>query len=624
MPEAAPTQEPRGEREPIRVLLIQDDEQSVLALEKALTLTKKPAFKLEAVTRLDQALAVLKEKKFDIVLLDTSLPDCYGEETFKRVQDAASRLPILVVSDPSDESDAFELVRMGAQDVIDKGALSPRLLVRGILNAIERKKVLSDTFLTQEKYRTIFENSAVAITVTDKNERIVSWNRFAENLLGMTEEDLCGRPVSSLYSEDEWKRIRSYRISEKGMQPTLEAQVIRKDGKVLDCDISISVLKDESGNITGSIGIMKDVSARKRAAREIKRAEEQYRAIFENSAVAITVTDAEEKIISWNKFAESFLGMNYEDLYLRGVSSLYPEEEWKKIRACNIRQKGMQHVLETRIYRKDGSLADVDISISVLKDVNGRITGSIGVIKDISERKRLQQLKDDFVSAVTHELRTPIGIVRESMAQFQDGLLGEANDLQKRVLSTSVNCLDRLSRIIDDLLDVSKIEAGKMDLRRETIELVTLIKDVAGGFKPKMAEKKLELVMEFEAETMRAEADPDRIIQVFTNLISNSIKFTDSGTIKVAARFKEGPWIECEVADTGRGISEEDRIKVFSKFEQFGRKLPESEKGTGLGLSICKGIVELHGGAIEVHSNAPQGTRFIFTLRASGPGRTRS
>lgn len=608
-----------AEIQTIRILLVEDDEEDKELLARNLREIRNPAYEIEWVPRLDQALDILGRQAFDVILLDLSLPDSYGEETFNRVHEKAAHLPIIILTGLSEEKFSLELMRRGAQDFLNKEHMSAKLLSRLIRYAIERKKSLSEIFLTQEKYRTIFENSAIAITVTDRNERIVSWNRFAEGLLGMTHEDLYGKPVSSLYSEEEWRRIRSYRIREKGSQPILEAQVIRKDGTVLDVDISITVLKDEAGNITGSIGIMKDISERKRAAREIKRAEEQYRAIFENSAVAITMTDADEKIISWNKFAEQFLGMTYEDLYLRSVSSLYPEDEWKKIRGYNIRTKGMQHVLETKIFRKDGTLVDVDISISVLKDANGKITGSIGVIKDISERKRLQLMKDEFVSTVSHELRTPIGIVRESMAQFQEGMLGDTTDLQRHVLSVSVNALDRLSRIIDDLLDVSKIEAGKMDLRRESVDLVQLIKEVAESFNTKMNDRKLQLQSEFAAEKMTAEVDPDRVIQVFTNLLSNSIKFTESGTIGVAARYIGDNFVECEVSDTGRGISEEDRLKVFSKFEQFGRKLPEAEKGTGLGLSICKGIVELHGGQIQVLPHEPNGTRFVFTFPMKAP-----
>lgn len=608
-----------AEIQTIRILLVEDDEEDMELLKRNLREIRNPAYEIEWAPRLDKALEVLGHQAFDVILLDLSLPDSYGEETFSRIHEKAAHLPIIILSGLSEEKFSLDLMRRGAQDFLNKEHANGKLLSRLIRHAIERKKSLSEIFLTQEKYRTIFENSAIAITVTDRNERIVSWNRFAEGLLGMTREDLYGKPVSSLYSEEEWRRIRSYRIREKGSQPILEAQVIRKDGTVLDVDISITVLKDEAGNITGSIGIMKDISERKRAAREIKRAEEQYRAIFENSAVAITMTDADEKIISWNKFAEQFLGMTYEDLYLRGVSTLYPEDEWKKIRGYNIRTKGMQHVLETKIYRKDGTLVDVDISISVLKDANGKITGSIGVIKDISERKRLQQMKDDFVSNVSHELRTPIGIVRESMAQFQEGLLGETSDLQRHVLTVSVNALDRLSRIIDDLLDVSKIEAGKMDLRRESVDMVQLMREVAATFNIKLHDKKLKLHTEFAAEKMIADVDPDRVIQVFTNLLSNSIKFTDSGTIGVAARYTGDNFVECEVNDTGRGISEEDRLKVFSKFEQFGRKLPEAEKGTGLGLSICKGIVELHGGSIQVLPHEPNGTRFVFTFPMKAP-----
>ncbi len=608
-----------GEIQTIRILLVEDDADDVELLKKSLGEIRNPAYEITPAAKVEEALKILNEQAFDIILLDLSLPDSHGLETFDRIHSEAAQLPIIVLTGLSEDKISLELMRRGAQDFLQKVHLNTKLLMRLIRYAIERKKSQREVFLTQEKYRTIFDNSAIAITVTDRNERIVSWNRFAEGLLGMTHDDLYGRPVSSLYSEEEWRRIRSYRIREKGMQPILEAQVIRKDGMVLDVDISITVLKDEAGNITGSIGIMKDVSERKRAAREIKRAEERYRAVFENSAVAITMTDDEERIISWNKFTEQFLGMTYEDLYLRHVSSLYPEEEWAKIRSYNIRTKGMQHVLETRIFRKDGSLLDVDISLSVLKDPTGKITGAIGVIKDITERKRLQQMKDEFVSTVSHELRTPLGIIRESMSQFDEGLLGATNELQRHVLKTSVSALDRLSRIIDELLDVSKIEAGKMQLHYENVDITALVRDVAHGFEKRLSEKELSFKTEFSAEQMMVQGDADRIIQIFTNLISNSIKFTRTGGLTVGVRFTEDGFVECEVADTGEGISEDNRIKVFSKFEQFGRKPVSGEKGTGLGLSICKGLVELHGGTIKVLPNEPQGCKFIFTLPVKLP-----
>ncbi len=361
---------------------------------------------------------------------------------------------------------------------------------------------------SQEIYKTIFENSAVAITVTDENEKIISWNKYAEDLLGMTRDDLYNKPVESLYLPEEWKKIRAENIREKGMQHHLETKILRKNNEPLDVDISLSVLKNNEGKVLGSIGVIRDISEQmhnkerlesimenaddsiylldkdcryilvnkellsrlnlseeevigkkfgeihspeetqefiskinwvfengkatkdehkvsrlgqwflrtlspvkdsitgqtiavaviskditdwKKTEHELQASEERYRTIFENSAVAIMLSDENEKIISWNKYAEDLLGMTRDDLYNKPVESLYLPEEWKKIRAENIREKGMQHHLETKILRKNNEPLDVDISLSVLKNNEGSITGAIGVIKDISERVQAQE-----------------------------------------------------------------------------------------------------------------------------------------------------------------------------------------------------------------------------------------
>jgi len=243
----------------------------------------------------------------------------------------------------------------------------------------------------EEKYLSIFENFAIAITIADENERIVSWNRYAEELLGMNEKDLTLRNVSSLYPPEEWKKIRSENVRQRGIRFKLETKMIKKYGELVDVEVSLCVLKGAGGKTTGSIGITKDITKLKTTEKKLVESEEKYKTIFENSAVAITLTDENERIVSWNKYTEKMLGMNDVDLHLKPIESLYPPNEWKKIRLENIRQKGMQHHLETKIIRKNKEIIDADISISVLKNHEGNVIGSIGIIKDITERKRIER-----------------------------------------------------------------------------------------------------------------------------------------------------------------------------------------------------------------------------------------
>jgi len=241
--------------------------------------------------------------------------------------------------------------------------------------------------LAEEKYKKIFENSAVAITVTDEEERIISWNKYAEDLLGMGREDLYMRPVHELYPEEEWKRMQSLDIRKKGMLHHFETHVVKKDGSMLDVDVSVTVLKTADGGKTGSIGIIQNIAERKLAERKLRLAEEKYRSVFENSPMALTVTDEEERIIQWNKYAEKLFGFSAEELYLKPVRDLYPQEAWKRMQSMNIRSQGILRQHETQAIRKDGKLIDISISVTVLTTPDGGKTGSIGIVEDITERK---------------------------------------------------------------------------------------------------------------------------------------------------------------------------------------------------------------------------------------------
>ena len=259
----------------------------------------------------------------------------------------------------------------------------------------------------EETYQKIFENYFIGITIVDEQERIISWNKYAEELLGMNEKDLFLKNISSLYPPEEWRKIRAENIREKGMKYKMETKMFKKSGEIFDVELSLCVLKGAHGKLTGSIGIIKDNSKLKATERMLIESEDKYKTIFENSAVAITLTDENERIISWNKYAEELLDMNEAELHLKQVRSLYPLEEWKKIRAENIRQKGMQHHLGTKVIKKNGELIDVDISISVLRNHNGEIIGSIGVIKDITEQKKIEhelEFKHDLLESLMENI----------------------------------------------------------------------------------------------------------------------------------------------------------------------------------------------------------------------------
>jgi two-component system sensor histidine kinase/response regulator len=257
------------------------------------------------------------------------------------------------------------------------------------------KTTFIDLVSTEEKYKVIFENYSVAITLADNEGRIISWNKYTEELLQLQESDLFMRPVSSLYPPEEWGKIRKENVRQKGIRYRMETKMLRKNVEPFDVDLSLCILKGFKGELVGSLAIIADITDLKKTEKELKESEKKYRTIFDNSAVAITLTDENEQIISWNKYAETLLGMNKDDLYLKPVQDLYPIAEWKKIRSQNIRQKGMQHHLETKIIRKHKNPIDVDLSLSVLKNHEDKVIGSIGVIKDITDQKLMEKTLEE-------------------------------------------------------------------------------------------------------------------------------------------------------------------------------------------------------------------------------------
>ena len=245
---------------------------------------------------------------------------------------------------------------------------------------------------SKQLFKIVFENSPAAIMVTDNQDRIVAWNPVAEKMLGMTRADLFNKPISTLYPPKEFKRLSSLKIRHRGILSNIATKVFRRDGAILDVSASISVLKDSKDKMIGSIRTLYDVTREKQAEHQMRESQNKLRIILDNSAAAITMTDEKEQIVSWNSFTEKLLGMKPEDLRLRPIHTLYPPEEWKIIRSLNIRQSGFKHNMETKAIRRDGTIIDVALSVNILKDDQGKIIGSVGMLQDITERKRSNEL----------------------------------------------------------------------------------------------------------------------------------------------------------------------------------------------------------------------------------------
>jgi PAS domain S-box-containing protein len=384
--------------------------------------------------------------------------------------------------------------------------------------------------------------------------------------------------------------------------------------------------------------------------------------IISSMTDALIVVHPDSTIRSVNKATLDLLGYKENELIGKPVKNIcLQEEEILRKYFQKIIEQGAAYNIGLTFLTKQGKAVPINFSGAVMRE-DEKITGIVGVVRDMRQitamisdlekkkrdleerskdsirmqramlhimedlqgtedelkraNKELQksdQLKSDFVSMVSHELRTPLTVTREAISQVLDGVVGEISQAQKEFLSMSIEGIDRLARLIKDLLDISKMEAHKIGVKREWVDVVPLAKAVSSDFGPAFQSKGLEIRYNFPMDKVEVYEDKDSIIQIFVNLISNALKFTQAGYIEISAVDK-GDVVECAVSDTGIGISEEDLPKVFGKFEQFGQEAGSGEGGTGLGLSISKGIVELHHGKIWVESKLGQGTKFTFVF----------
>lgn len=255
-------------------------------------------------------------------------------------------------------------------------------------------------------------------------------------------------------------------------------------------------------------------------------------------------------------------------------------------------------------------------SSAVIEDENGKTVGMVTVLSDITKQRDLERMKSEFVSGVSHELRNPIGAIQQSIAVILDRTAGPLTEHQEKFLTNAQRNLKRLSALIDDLLDLAKLEARRMELTYEPSSLGKIADEVYETMEAWAKNKEIKLIKKIPDDLPQISVDPNRIIQVIVNLVGNAIKFTpNGGSITIDAKLLGGDHnqMEVSVADTGIGISPEDLKKLFNKFQQVGKKRP-TEGGTGLGLAIAKEIVHLHGGEVRVESEPGKGSQFIFTL----------
>jgi PAS domain S-box-containing protein len=362
--------------------------------------------------------------------------------------------------------------------------------------------------------------------------------------------------------------------------------------------------------------LQQEINDRLQAEQALRHSEEQLRLITDALPVLISYVDAQQHYRFNNRAYEDWLGQSRTEISGRHIQEVLGEAAYQQIRGhVGAALSGQQVTFEQEIPYKGGSPRWVSATYIPHVGKRGEVKGFFASIADISERKAMERMKDELISVVSHELRTPLTSIHGSLKLLATGRLGHLSAEGQQMLQIADENTDRLVRLVNDVLDLQRMESGLVNLDQQACDAAGLIRRAAGAMQGLAQQNGITLAI--NPDSIAVWADPDYIIQTLTNLIGNAIKFSPPGsTVSLAAQLKESDAAEAlfQVRDRGRGIPADKLESIFGRFQQVDASDSRSKGGTGLGLAICRRIVERHGGKIWADSVLGEGSTFYFTL----------
>ncbi len=348
--------------------------------------------------------------------------------------------------------------------------------------------------------------------------------------------------------------------------------------------------------------------------KELRKNETKYRSLFDDALDMIHIVDKEGRIVDANQTELETMGFSREEYIGKPLLDILHPDYRKETKSALEKVLSGQEIraYETAFITRTGEKIMVEVN-AVPQEEGKEIVAARAVIRDITERKRIERLKDEFVSMVSHELRTPLAIIREGMYVMEANMEEAIKQKHGRTLDITKRNINRLGSLIDDILDYQKLSAGKMEYDMKTGDVNSLVRELESELVILAQDKGLELKIDLAEDLPQIRFDADRIVQVLMNLVNNAIKFTDKGSVTVTTEKTVGG-VVVSVEDTGPGIREEDIPHLFKSFTQLGEAKSGKFGGTGLGLAISNSIIQSHGGKIWVKSEYGKGSTFSFSL----------
>lgn len=553
-------------------------------------------------------------------LLGNSDPSFYPDDWVARVwaeddQVLSGNGSVVVeeISEPRPDGSARWMLKSKKRVDLPDGS---RVIV-GISADISRLKEVEEALRKSEAlHRLLADNSSDLISLLTPTGAIEYASPASVAVLGRRPDELVGMPVTEIiHPDDQQRALQVFKEAVKSQaHAVFTCRLKRSDGSWSWIETSFRAIVDNDTGLTRQIiGVSRDVNERVRVTDALNH----FKYVLDNTLDMIFIYDADTLRFNYvNEGAVRTLGYPRERLLGMTpwqVRADIEEKDYPRSIKPFLEGRISSRQLESVHRRADGSLIPVEVTMQLIRRP-GEVGTFIAIARDLTERKKMEQMKNEFISTVSHELRTPVTSIRGSLGLLAGGVAGKLPKQAKELIDIANNNSERLIRLINDILDIEKIESGKMRFAMGPVQLPGLLNEALREVQGYAARFNVSLRIEGEIPDVTVRADRDRILQVLANLLSNAAKFSPPGAEVLASAKARAASVRVLVTDHGSGIPPEFHDKIFGKFLQADASDSREKGGTGLGLSIAKAIVEKHGGEIGFHTVQGEGTTFYFDL----------
>jgi PAS domain S-box-containing protein len=516
-------------------------------------------------------------------------------------------------------------INIGTRPLFEGGSATPTGVVASVLDITERRRLEQILCERDTRFTLALAAGDLATWEWDVATGALQTDGF-EHLAGLAPGEFDGSYESylDLLHPDDRDRVRRADLDHvvTAGDFALEYRLVRPDGQVRWlAERGQTVARRADGTAAHVIGATVDVTGRKRIEAALRDSEAKFRGAFAAAPIGMALVSLDGRFLTVNQALCDLLGYDRSELTGIGFADVtHPDDRDRTGDFLRCVLSGEEHPLqaETRYLRKDGQIVWGMLSTSLIHDDRGRPASFIAQMVDVTRAREVERLKSEFVATVSHELRTPLTSVSGYVDLLLDGAAGELPEAADAFLTIVQSNARRLVSLINDLLDISRIEAGRLELRRMEVDLARAVGEIATSFQPQLRAKEQRLRLEIAEDAPPVWADAERVTQILANLLSNAHKYSPTGSEIVVTVQRDALGSRVEVIDHGVGMSAADQARLFEKFYRVPSSGAALETGTGLGLAITRSLVELHGGAIWVRSTPGEGSAFVFNLPAAG------